>query len=112
MELMTNTRLKHWYKVFNRKYFKNELPNLEVKFSKELPDQMMGGSRWNRKRGKDASFNAIWINWAHRKGTVIAIQTLLHEMCHIAIGPRYNHGTRFHKQIDRLYKAGAYKGLL
>ena len=40
-------------------------------------------------------------------------QTLLHEMAHAAVNRRqgYGHGVRFQKEMLRLAKAGAFKGI-
>ena len=43
--------------------------------------------------------------------TSVAMMTLLHEMCHLAVPKRIWHGPKFQKEMLRLAKAGAFKEL-
>ena len=110
---MTNKRLKQYYKTYNRKYFGSALPDVVVRFATKedkIPRRMLGGASWRLNKFGVAYYYRILV--ARTVGNVITLQTLLHEMIHVKIGHRYNHGPRFKKELKRLFNLGAYNNLL
>ena len=53
----------------------------------------------------------IRINKDLKKWSKIAEHTLIHEMVHLSLPPKVFHGPRFEKEMLRLAKAGAFKGV-
>lgn len=109
----TDKWLKDVYENFNTRYHEDKLPDVVVRFG-------------SPKKGADA-------HWDQAKREIIVNKNLMghdtlcyicmhHEMAHVkldeqdyqggAVSNDPHHGTRFHVEIDRLYKIGAYDGLL
>jgi hypothetical protein len=102
----SNKSLQMFFKVFNERYFGKKIPAMRVRFGK-IKDE--GHFRQDR----------IIINSLLRKFPDLASLVLLHEMNHAYLEANgYNgimdggHSIVFHVGIDRLYKAGAYEGIL
>jgi hypothetical protein len=97
---MNNKLLRLMFYRLNRKYFKGKL-NCSVKFAdlseSENDGQIIGDD--------------IEIEATYRRSVSATELILLHELIH-ANGDIKGHGRKFHKEVNRLYKAGAYKGLL
>ena len=122
---MKTIELKYWYSFFNKKYFKNKLPDLYVHFGK-LSRFKMGRTKFRvlckscdcclklREKYKDEIKTdrlpiEISINKQFQKGLggyELAITTLVHEMIHVSIGGKYYHGPKFRKEKKRLLRAG------
>ena len=98
---MTNLELRSWYRYYNRLYFDGELPRCVVQFKKMRGD--LGHTFWGDDR--------IYINEELKAWDRIARTTLLHEMVHVYLPKEVNHGHRFQREMLRLAKAGAFKGL-
>jgi SprT-like family len=114
------------YKFFNKKYFYNRLPlNMRImimrgeglKASKK--ESLVLGSYVDAKervvqidKGKKIFHNGPLILLRVNFPNVLIYSTLLHEMAHISVRskfPRaYGHGPRFHKEMLRLAKLGAF----
>ncbi len=101
---MTNKELNHWFQHYNKKYFRGKLPKCQVRFRK-VEDNDLGQCEM------DIKIPLIDINPALGKWRVIVKTTLLHEMVHISLSSRVEHGPRFQREMLRLAKAGAFKGL-
>lgn len=102
---MTNYDLRYWYKEFNRRFFSGKLPKSVSVGYRKLPRTLMGRAHF-----VGPSFRPTKISVSERMKIYdkISIIILLHEMAHISIGGKYKHGKTFWKEVDRLYKAGAY----
>lgn len=102
--IITNAELKRLYDSFNKKYFSNRLP-------KDMPVvfQRLGRDRMGRTiiyRGRHPLCVEITIGF---KGNLsLTAMTLLHEMLHVR-HPKMEHGPKFHREMLRLAKAGAFK---
>lgn len=110
---MQTRDLKYWYNKFNKKFFSNKLPDVWVHFARTGR-----GKRSNRYSLLGQTyFSNKWEPYEiriHHKlynkplFETLCIKTLLHEMAHVSVGGKFRHGPEFKKEIDRLYKAGAY----
>lgn len=102
---MTNVQLKRWYRRYNRLYFGGKLPRLTVRFEKMHLDFL----------GLSTSIGGKWVlielSKEIKKWPRLARQILLHEMVHVSLPQTVMHGPRFEKQMLRLAKASAFKGL-
>ena len=103
--IITNAELKRLYDSFNKKYFGNSLPKeLPVVFQMLDSQRMMG--RTIIYRGRHPMYIEIAVRY---KGNLsLVAMTLLHEMLHVKY-PKMDHGPKFHREMLRLAKAGAFK---
>ena len=94
--------LKRLYNTYNRKYFDNRLPqDTQIMWA---PMDSAHGKCWQDE-------HIIHLDPPLQANVRFARIILLHEMCHLAC-PESHHGKDFHREIARLFAAGAYKGLL
>jgi|ERR1700733_3350232 len=111
MRKMTDHEIQKEFLLLNERFFDDKLPWVEVRFGGNLPRT-------------DGHFNAvknqIRIDRKLRNFHSLSTIVLLHEMAHVSMmiqGYRGypeegGHGSLFQVELDRLYKAGAYDGLL
>jgi hypothetical protein len=99
------TALKREFNRINKKYFGGQLPDVGVK--------------WKRYRNADRGCMGIcWpedieINAAHKSWKKVWGITLIHEMAHLAtVEEKAQHGPKWEKEMKRLFKMGAFQGLL
>lgn len=97
---MTNADLAAWYRQYNKKYFGGSLPKASVRFADMT---WLGVSHL----GDDS----IEICKATRKWPRVVRGTLLHEMAHMNLPSNIMHGPKFEREMLRLAKAGAFKGV-
>lgn len=98
-----NADLRYWYWFYNRKYFKGRLPKARVKF-KRIEPRDLGECLLEDK--------TIHIAKELKRWPCIAKSTLLHEMVHLSLShSNQEHGRKFQKEMLRLAKKGAFKGL-
>ena len=109
---MTSKNLRRLFTTYNRKYFGNKLPKYKVVFSNYLVRvNLFGDCDVKKHRIRIASD----IN--RKRWNVITKETLLHEMCHAKCkhnasqGEDEWHGPKFEKEMLRLAKKGAFKGI-
>ena len=112
--------LTRLYNSYNRRYFANRLPQnmtLVGFWGKQLPINKVGvylgvGSKISLKIGRKVVERLqgpiIMVRVGGRYDFDIRL-TLLHEMAHASSS--HKHGTQFQKEMLRLAKAGAFKGL-
>lgn len=106
---MTNKELQRLFEEYNERFFDGRLSGVIVKFEK-----LRKYDGLYRFRGEIAVHKSL------RSHPELAKIVLLHEMVHadlmkggyIGHTEDTGHGTHFHVGIDRLYKVGAYEGLL
>lgn len=98
--MSSHISLKRIFNHCNRKWFNNQVP---------------GDTRvlWAPLNGNNGEYQAgtIRIDTTLQGSPKLAKIVMLHEMVH-ARYPLYGHGKKFQAEIDRLYAAGAYGGLL
>ncbi len=111
MRKMTNKQLQHEFFLLNDLFFDNKLPYIEVCF---------GGNM----KGTDGHFNLkrkeIRLSKQLRSLPSLLNVVLLHEMAHANLMLQNyrgypcdgGHGMLFQVELDRLYRAGAYDGIL
>lgn len=99
-------RIRRWYGHYNRKYFGGRLPaDIPILYDSRK------GSVAQLEEGSEGKPTIVFSPPYATEGGIVRI-TLLHEMVHVELWPERNHGKRYQRRIDELYKAGAYRGLL
>lgn len=109
----TNGELEFEMTCLNNRFFEGKV-NAKVSFAKLRPGLL--GRTFHDAAGQQF----IEINKAFKQFHGVARTTLLHEMAHIKLDkegyvgyPKDNyHADRFHNEMDRLYRVGAYDGEL
>ena len=127
-EVKDNPLLKRWFNEYNRRFFKHRLPDTLVCWTDMKPVEngitplgrclrpaivrykVIGGKKWVRFKSDRPMIFISDVLWK-RNWLSLARETLLHEMCHLALPARLSHGLRFQKEMLRIAKAGAFKGL-
>ena len=100
--MASHISLKRLFNFYNRRYFNGELP----------ADTQLVWSPLDGAHGKCWPVDKIIHIDPPLQSHVSYLRiVLLHEMVHLK-HPRATHGKLFHSEIDRLYAAGAFKGLL
>lgn len=95
------TALEKAYSRYNRKYFGNGLPKVsEVELRWEKIPEM----------GYQVGYEIV-INRKDRRRESVWKLTLLHEMVHMYLPDACEHGKKFQKEMLRLARLGAFKGL-
>ncbi|VVB52861.1 Uncharacterised protein [uncultured archaeon] len=102
------TRQQRLYRRYNRLYFRGKLPNIPVLFRKGLVEKYnaIGITQYEGKVPKRILIENTLRTW--RGGFRM---TLLHEMVHVSLPYKVDHGPRFEKGMLRLAKMRAFKGL-
>jgi hypothetical protein len=85
--------LKRLYRSFNALYFGGELPDAEIRYE---PVPAFADCC------KTDDVFVIRINPAIGGWVDFLKLTLLHEMIHVRLWPRTNHGVRFDREVERL----------
>jgi hypothetical protein len=102
--MTTNADLRRLAQRYNRCYFHNSLPPIDVRFARIDPGCL----------GTCLMFSGvaeIRIAKETRRFPNIAKMTLLHELVHASLPPTVQHGPRFESEMLRLARAGAFRGL-
>lgn len=102
--IVTNADLKWWYRRYNRRFWGGRLPAADIRFAR-IDSSCLG---------QCIVFDGIpeiRIATGIRKWTKVCKTTLLHEMVHVALPRRVEHGPRFEREMRRLASAGAFEGL-
>lgn len=101
------TALARLYSHYNRRYFGGHLPKKLLVRYKHLSSVYYAIMGYDEKRPK-----FIYINTKLRKWPEIVRMNLLHEMAHIAtIDEEERHGPRWHREMKRLAREGAFDEL-
>lgn len=102
--MMTNSLLQALYHQFNKQYFSNRLPKDMVAHYDAI--WQMGVTKYYRER-------PLYILLSHKlRWTECGSgMVLLHEMCHVSLPYRVNHGKEFQKAMLKLARKGAFKDL-
>lgn len=109
--MMTNKSLRSAFDVLNKRFFENRIcEDIIVRFGDNEDCEGCDGLHTGAE---------IVIHEDFKKHGDVALLVLLHEMEHADLHQdgyigykNESHHIRFHAGIDRLYKAGAYEGLL
>ena len=103
---MTNAELRRLFRQYNRLYFSGKLPRADIRFAGMDKENYLGFCVFF------AGVPEVRINKRIRRWPKMVRMTLLHEMCHVALPRRAEHGPRFQREIARLVRDGAFIGLL
>jgi Zn-dependent peptidase ImmA (M78 family) len=115
----SNKRLREIFEILNERFFENKIPmRLTVRFATDKEVEKSDGTHRDG-RGMYRP-GEIFIHRNLRTHPDLATIVLIHEMAHAVlheegyIGYKQDggHSIRFHAEIDRLYKAGIFEGLL
>lgn len=113
--------LKHWYRLINKKFFNNELPNnVCVRWINELEIEKFEEKYFAWTSDKNDSPKAfaednyrheyiIIISKTKNPGKTVVLATLAHEMCHVATKMRDDHGPAFEAQRKLISDRGIFK---
>jgi SprT-like family len=101
--------LSRLYEAYNTAYFNGRLPRLKIYFG-ELPEKRYGHTAICSP-SRRASF--ITVNKLFKTWECMACVTLLHEMCHVSLGPlEDDHGDIFQEEKKRIFLLGAFNDIL
>lgn len=105
--------LYEYYRNFNKKWFGGRLPeDIEIAWDERL--DVYGRTFFHGTNKKKCAPVKILIKPPRLDGYVCfkyTMRTLLHEMAHVALGCRVDHGPKFQQEMRRLAAAGAFDGL-
>lgn len=105
MAALSHRELRRFYLYANKKWFEGKLPReMDVLFA---PTDGCHAIIEQDEAGNEA----ITVDPKYSICTVLWKQHVLHEMAHRSSGD-WKHGRKFYAEIDRLYAAGAFRGLL
>lgn len=113
----TDEKLVEVYQQINQVHWDGKLPAIPVMFGK-LPKRAVGHTKFLKIKGKRGYFPvSIIIDEALKpaKMFIFVYTTLMHEAAHIGGGFKLNcerRGGAWDRLIDRLFAAGAYRGML
>src|SRR5271157_4566555 len=103
---MVSQRSVHrWYRDYNQKFFANRLPkDIEIRFvsSRVLPHDL----------AQCFIDESIEINSRIRWSRVLVKGSLIHEMMHLYLPKRVEHGLPWKRLRDKLYQMGAFDDLI
>jgi predicted metal-dependent hydrolase len=102
---VTNKQLRQWFRRYNRKYFGGKLPEVSIRFEK-MNRLYLG---WSIRMGSE--WTGIEIAKTMQGWPKLVRCILLHEMVHVSLPTKLLHGPRFEKEMLRLAKAGAFRGI-
>ncbi len=104
---MNNVELAGLYRRYNKKYFRNRLPAIRVRFASILkPYGQLGVTHYEERK-----VCYIYIDKLLRRWNSTARLTLLHEMVHVSLPFRIEHGPVFERGMRRLARLKAFTGL-
>lgn len=122
---VSNKEMMEVYSYLNHKYFKSKLPRLEIKFihlkgfrlGRTYFEILCSCKRCDKLRIKYGPhiknnhlprFIEIDKRLSRGKGSPeLSYAVLLHEMAHVSVGGKHQHGPKFRKEMKRLLRAGA-----
>ena len=101
--MMTNRLLKALYDELNRAWFSNKLPKDMVVYYADI--WQMGVTSYHRERPLYIRISKK-LRWTESTSAL----TLLHEMVHVSLPYRINHGPVFQKKMRSFARRGAMDG--
>lgn len=105
--MRSDRTLKRWYSTINKKFFYGELPsNVIVRWA--LPGEENDIACIERVLDEKHSY-VILLNREKNKTNSQKLNSLIHEMTHIATHYRDNHGPLFDEWHKKLTERGAFK---
>lgn len=104
-------RMQAWFKKYNKWYWDNKLPNVQVGWANGLSESMavactIGVTDDETKH----TIFVIYLDPALKPYNNICLLNLLHEMAHVALFPYIQHGKKFDDEMLRLASRGAFDG--
>jgi len=113
--MRSDRRLKKYYRIINKKFFAGELPNdVCVRYADsddtdddEKCEEIYFG--WADKCNDGYHKYQIAISRIKNPGITAIVATLLHEMCHVYLQLRDDHGPAFERCRQMIADRGAFK---
>jgi predicted metal-dependent hydrolase len=103
--MTTNKQLKRLYKFYNRRWFKNKLPDVVVRFG----NPGSGALGVTTFIGGEPAY--ITISKAVKNGQYLYRMVLLHECVHVSLPISVTHGPKFQSRMRTLAKRRAFDGI-
>lgn len=114
--MVTVKTLQRWYKRINRGYFNNSLPHtVDIRIVDKIDAKNSAWaetSNWMDEEGALEFYQIKFVKYLVKFSRTFTCLVLYHEMCHLAAGLHNGHNKVFDKNISRLFRKGAYKGIL
>lgn len=113
---LTNKRLREIFREYNQAFFKSAIAEpTDISF-KDIPRKADCDARSGCLGRKHDNRTFIHVSADYRKHPCTACAALIHEMIHLHLGwqasVEADHGLLFGAEVVRLFKIGAYEGLL
>ena len=119
--MRSNAKLLRLFNRYNKRYFKGRIRTPVIFYGTPTSGRqwLMGQAHRSSMRlykvtdGKWKEIGnrpRIVIHGKLRSWGAVTRMTLLHEMAHLALPVGVNHGPRFHKEMRRLARLGAFEG--
>jgi hypothetical protein len=106
---VTNGQLRWWYRRLNRAYWGGRLPTPgQILFRRKMRGE---GHTVFLNLGREQIVAEVALSHRMQRIPSLCGIALLHEMAHVA-KPRAGEGPEHKREIARLFRAGAYHGLL
>lgn len=110
--MRSDPTLRKWYRIINRKFFANELPDrvlvrwADHEFERKWESAYFG---WAGRVKSIRHDYEIVLSRQHNTKASARLSTLAHEMCHIATGLKDSHGDAFEKQRQCIAERGIFR---
>lgn len=106
-----SSKLQRWVKHYNKKYFDGKLPEVQVGFNDEIPDDHGTQITVSLDYPPGHKIHQIHISpETHCSNRQLKL-TLLHELVHLKLVPYSQHGKRFEAEMLVLASKGAFKDI-
>ncbi len=98
--------VRRCYNRFRRLYWPDDaLPDFdELDFEFEEAPNEWGSVEWDRHGNPSLTLHPVT-----RLYSAAIKETLLHEMVHVRLGPRFGHGAAFWREAKRIHDLGCYR---
>ena len=107
--MRSDKTLKRYYRLINKKFFHNELPNnvcVAYTDGEYIDEERYFGWCDN---GIGRHKYVLYINREKNPGFTAVLATLAHEMCHLGTSLRDDHGPAFEAQRQKIADRGIFK---
>jgi hypothetical protein len=99
--------LRRWWNLFNKKYYDGKLPKVTIRYE-HVDGHCACVEYFNE---PDEEKRVVRIDTLYALDSNVTKVSMLHEANHVFTGSIY-HGKVFYDEEARLYRLGAFKGLL
>ena len=115
--MRSDKTLLRWYKLINRKFFDNQLPDntcvrwINEREQEKYEDMYFAWTSDIEGTSQDDGYHkyVIVISKDKNPGKTAVLATLAHEMCHVSTGMRDDHGPAFEAQRQMISDRGIFR---